>query len=50
MAAKTAPQPGRQAASNAPAGKNTQGAANIKKDMPVEHFLNAFRVVNTMNQ
>ena len=37
-AAKTAPQPGRQAASNAPAGKNTQGAANIKKDMPVEQI------------
>lgn len=37
-AAKTAPQPGRQAASNTPAGKNTQGAANIKKDMPVEQI------------
>ena len=37
-AAKTAPQPGRQAASNAPAGKNIQGAANIKKDMPVEQI------------
>ena len=37
-AAKTAPQPERQAASNAPAGKNTQGAANIKKDMPVEQI------------
>ena len=37
-AAKAAPQPGRQAASNAPAGKNTQGAANIKKDMPVEQI------------
>ena len=37
-AAKTAPQPGRQAASNAPAGKNTQAAAEIKKDMPVEQI------------
>lgn len=37
-AAKTAPQPGRQAANNAPTGKNTQSAAGIKKDMPVEQI------------
>ena len=37
-AAKAAPQPGRQAANNASTGKNTQSAAGIKKDMPVEQI------------
>ncbi len=37
-AAKVAPQPGRQAANNVPAGKNAQSAANIRKDMPVEQI------------
>ena len=37
-AAKAAPQSGRQAANNAPTGKNTQSAAGIKKDMPVEQI------------
>ena len=37
-AAKAAPQSGRQAANNAPTGKNTQSATGIKKDMPVEQI------------
>ena len=37
-AAKAAPQSGRQAANNAPTGKNTQSTAGIKKDMPVEQI------------
>lgn len=37
-AAKAAPQSGRQAANNAPAGKNTQSTAGIKKNMPVEQI------------
>lgn len=37
-AASAAPQPGRQAANHATAGKNAQGTANIRKDMPVEQI------------
>lgn len=37
-AAKAAPQSGRQAANNAPTGKNTQSTAGIKKNMPVEQI------------
>ena len=37
-AANAAPQTGRQAVNNAPAGKSAQSAANIRKDMPVEQI------------
>jgi len=37
-AAKAAPQSGRQAANNAPTGKNIQSTARIKKNMPVEQI------------
>ena len=37
-AANAAPQTGRQAVNNAPAGKSAQSVANIRKDMPVEQI------------